>query len=67
MLNYSRCLSFEEKVFVMAGMHKASQDKIEDENEYKHTVDLPQTTFTLRAIQQHVNQKYKSYEMRNIY
>ena len=33
----------------MATVHKTSQGKIEDENEYKHTVDLPQTSFTLRA------------------
>ena len=33
----------------MAVAHKQSQGKIEDENEYKHTVDLPQTSITLRA------------------
>lgn len=33
----------------MAATHKTSQGKIEDENEYKHMVDLPQTSFTLRA------------------
>ncbi|GLJ53792.1 hypothetical protein SUGI_1148040 [Cryptomeria japonica] len=41
-------LSFGEKVSFMAA-HKTSQGKTEDENEYKHTVDLPQTSFTLRA------------------
>ena len=33
----------------MVAVHKTSQGKIEDENEYKHTVDLTQTSFTLRA------------------
>ena len=49
MLNYSRCLSFGEKVSVMVAVHKTSQGKTKDENEYKHTVDLPQKSFTLRA------------------
>ena len=51
----------------MVAIHKTSQDKIEDENEYKNTVDLLQTSFTLREIQQHMNQKYKSCGMRNRY
>ena len=33
----------------MVAMYKISQGKNEDENEYKHMVDLPQTSFTLRA------------------
>ena len=33
----------------MGATHKTSQGKIEDENEYKHMVDLPQTSFTLKA------------------
>ena len=44
-------LSFGEKVSVMAAVHKTSQGKTEDENEYKYIVDLPQTSFTLREIQ----------------
>ena len=28
---------------------RVEQDLLEDENEYKHKVDLPQTSFTLRA------------------
>ena len=67
MLNYSRCLSFGEKVSIMVVAHKKSQGKSKDEIEYKHTVDLPQTSFTLREIQQHVNQKYRSCGMRNRY
>ena len=34
---------------LMVAVHKTSQGKSKDENEYKHTVDLPQTSFTLRA------------------
>ena len=34
---------------LMPVVHKTSQGKTEDENEYKHTVDLPKTSFTLRA------------------
>ena len=33
----------------MAKTPKTSQGKTKDENEYKHTVDLPQTSFTLKA------------------
>ena len=33
----------------MAATNKTSQGKFEYENEYKHTTDLPQTSFTLRA------------------
>ena len=35
----------------MVAAHKTSQGKTEDENEYKHTVDVPQTSFTLTKIQ----------------
>ena len=41
MLNFSKCLSFGEKVSIMAVVHKTSQGKTKDENEYKHMVDLP--------------------------
>ena len=34
---------------LMVATHKTSQGKTKDENEYKHMVDLPQTSFTLRA------------------
>ena len=34
---------------LMAVVHKTSHGKTKDENEYKHMVDLPQTSFTLRA------------------
>lgn len=33
----------------MVVTHKTSQGKTKDENEYKHMVGLPQTSFTLRA------------------
>ena len=33
----------------MVAAHKTSQGKTEDENEYKHMVDLPQTSLTLRV------------------
>ena len=33
----------------MTTVHKTSQGKIEDENEYKEMVELPQIGFTLKA------------------
>ena len=40
---------------MMAVAYKTYQGKTKDENEYKHVIDLPKTSFTLREIQQHVN------------
>ena len=48
-MQYKEDLTIKQKVYVMAVAHKTSQGKIEDENEYKHMVDLPQTSFTLKA------------------
>ena len=39
----------------MATMHKTFEGKNEDENEHKNMIDLPQTSFTLKAIQHHMN------------
>ena len=34
---------------LMAAVHKISQGKTKDKNEYKHRVDLSQKSFSLRA------------------
>ena len=40
-MQYKEDLTIKQKVSVMVEAHKTCQVKNEDENEYKHTIDLP--------------------------